>query len=388
MGLAILCFEVGHYERALEELRGLERNADEASKAFLAEFRPLAEELTYNDADEIEAQKHFDRLQTAMKDSEASPRFDPNRELQVLRTRYAATAVASAQKARLDEIEKRLAERGGKDRDKKLRLEKYQKLQALRAKVQTETRAKEGDITKSIGNIKDLLERNHHLGESQCAFGNVKNSTNILLEALDLGFRRLGPGSRRNPMDPTPLFVARIGAGLMRNLTLQHQDSGAADIRNKVDKRFADSGGEYTPWSNYCSAHRQWTAELAGRIKQNGEGLDRLEKTFQEDPEPKNLWDLAEGRETLRDYVDARALYTAVLENPEFEKVKSGDAVHRLAEIAFMFRDILEAEKLFIRMKQDYPTHPKVAQPSAFDSVTNRLNQCSDLKNKMMLQPK
>ncbi|HTF57807.1 MAG TPA: protein kinase, partial [Planctomycetota bacterium] len=364
MGLAILCFELGQYERALDELRSIERNADDPTKKFLAEFRPLADELTYNDADEIEAQKHFDRLQTAMKDPESAPRFDPNRELQVLRTRYTATALVAAQKAKLDEIEKRLAERGGKDREKKLRLERYQKIQALRARIQTETRNKEGEITKSIGNIKDLLERNYHLGESECAFGNLKNSTNILLEALDLGFRRLTGASRRNPMDPTALHVARIGAGLMRNLALQHQESGAADIRNKVDKRFADTGPEYQPWSNYCSAHRQWTAEMAGRIKQNGEGLDRLEKTLQDDPEAKNLWELADARETLRDYIDARALYTAVLENPEFEKVKSGDAVHRLAEIAFMFRDILEAEKLFLRMKQDYPTHPKVAQPN------------------------
>ena len=388
MGLAILCLEVGHYERAAEEIRGLERNADDASKKFVAEFKPLAEELVYGDADEIEAQKHFDRLQAAMKDPEFSPRFDPNRELQILRTRYAATALVAAQKSKLDEADKRLADRGGKDRDRKLRVEKYQKIQALRAKVQTETRAREGEITKSIGNIKDLLERNFHLGESQCAFGNLKNSTAILLEALELGFRRVTAVSRRNPMDPNAILLARTGAGLMRNLTLQHQEAGAADIRNKVDKRFADSGGEYPPWTGYCAACRQWTAELAGRIKQNGENLDRLEKSFQEDPEPKNLWDLAEGRETLRDYVDARALYTAVLESPDFEKVKSGDAVHRLAEIAFMFRDILEAEKLFLRLKQDYPTHPKVAQAKDFDSVNNRLNQCSDLKNKMMLQPK
>jgi serine/threonine-protein kinase len=390
MGLAVLCLEVGHFERGLEEIKGLERSTDEEVRKFVAEFKPLAAELDFLDAPEIEAQKHLERLQAAKKDLDGggSPRFDPDRALQVLRNRYPATAVVTANKAAIEDIEKKLIERGGKARDKKLREEKYQKIQALRAKVETEARAKEEEITKSIGNIRDLLERHYHLGESQLAFGDMKSSTAALSDGLDLGLKRMAAAPRRNPMDPVPNLVARIAGGLMRNYTLLRQEAKAAQIRSTVKLRFTDPTGEYEGWTLVETGFDRWVREVLALLKQHGDGLRKLEEALQENPEPKALWELAEAREKIKEYRDARGLYVAVLENPEFEHVKNGDALLRLAEVTFMFRDILEAEKLFQRMRLEYPNHVKVTSREGFDTVDFRLRQCSDLKNKMQLPSK
>jgi hypothetical protein len=386
MGLAALCLELGLYERALEDLRAIEKSPDDAARKFVAEMKPMAEDLRYLDSDEIEAQKHYDRLLLALKDPPAAPRFDVARTLQILRTRYGETEFFAAQKSKIDEIEKDRADRDVKEREKTVRAEKYRKIFAAQAEAMSESKGREAAITRGIAQLKDPIERSYHLGESQGGFGNLTGSTKALLDALDTGFRRFPPPERRNYTDPNSVmvWVARSGAGLLRNFHLQKQEARAADIRSKVDAKFSDA--KFLPWEWYKDAYDQWTPQVAERIKKHGDKLALLEKELQENPDPKVLYDLAEAQDILRNALEARGLYAALIsEYADHEKVKSGDALLRLAENTFQLRDVAKAEELYQRMKADYPAHPKVVQNMAYDSVDNRLRWCNSLKNNMGL---
>jgi len=386
MGVTVLCLELGLYERAAEELRSLEKSTDPAAVKFLAEVRPMADDLRYPDSDEIEAQKHFERLSIAVKDPVASPRFDIKKTIQVLRTRFGETEFFAAQKARVDEIEKDRADRDVKERDRTAREEKLRKILTARAAAQGASKARESDITRGLQSLKDPIERNFHLGESQLGFGYLDRSNRALIEVYDAASRKLPPPERRNAMDPMVLWVCRAGAGLMRNFHLQKQEARANDIRNKLDAKFADP--EVPAWTSYKTAHDQWTTLVADRIKKHGEKLALLDARFQENPEPQTLYELAEAHDILRNALDARGLYSALLgEFPEFEKSKSGDTLLRLAEVTYQLRDVGEAEKLYLRMKAEFPAHPKVVEKAPYisDSVDNRLKSCNYLKNNMGL---
>jgi tetratricopeptide (TPR) repeat protein len=169
----------------------------------------------------------------------------------------------------------------------------------------------------------------------------------------------------------------------MRNFHLQKQEARSLNTRNQIDTKFQD-GGAFAPWESYKAAHLSWTEQVADRIKKHGDKLAALEKDLQENPDPKLLYDLAEAHDILRNALDARGLYAALLtEYPEYEKSKSGDTLLRLAEVTYQLRDVGEAEKLYIRMKTEFATHPKVVQANAFDSVDARLKSCNYLKNNM-----
>jgi hypothetical protein len=387
MGVAVLCLELGYYERAAEDLKALEKSTDDAVRKFLAEMKPMADDWRYSDSDEIEAQKHFDRLAVALKDPPGSPRHDIARTLMILRTRFGGTEFYLAQKAKLDEIEKDRLEKDAKEREKTVRAERYRKIFAARAKVQSEARGREAEITRGLSQLKDPIERSYSYGESQCGFGNVGPSTKALLEALDLEFRRFPTPDKRDFSNPNSVmvWVARTGGSLMRNFHLQKQETRGLDIRTKIDAKFSD-GPEFFPWTMYKTAHVEWSQAAADRVKKHGDKLAALEKELQENPDAKLVYELAEAHDVLRSAVDARGLYHALMtEYPDHEKVKNGEALHRSAEMAYLMRDVVEAEKLYLKVKADYPAHPKVAQASAFDSVDNRLKSCNYLKNNMGL---
>jgi len=387
MGLTILCLEFGLYERASEELKALEKSADENVRKFLAEMKPMAEDWRYPDSDEIEAQKHYDRLQLALKDPPTSPRFDIGRTLLLFRTRFGGTDFYLAQKAKLDEIDKDRSEKDVREREKTVRAEKYRKIRDARAAVQGNTRAREAQITRGIANLKDPIERSYHYGESQCAFGNLGASTKALLDSLELAFRKWPPAEQRNYTDPNSVMVwaARTGGSLMRNFHLQKQESRGLDIRTKVDAKF-EGGPEFFPWTYMVKAHVEWAGQAADRVKKHGDKLAQIEKELQENPDAKTLYECAEAHDVLRNAVDARGLYAALIaEFPDHEKVKSGDALLRTAEMAYFLRDVAEAEALYQRVKTEYPGHPKVVAAGAFDSVDNRIRTCNSLKNNMGL---
>ncbi len=387
LGLGVLCLELGLYERAAEELKPAEKSPDDATRKLLAELRPMAENLRYPDSDEIEAQKHYERLLLALKDPVSSPRFDIAKTLDILRTRYGETEYFAAQKSRLDEIEKERTDRDARERERTVKAERHRRILAARGRVQAETKARESDITRGLANLKDPIEQRFHYGESQCGFGNLKGSTQALVDALDLGFRKFPPLDRRNYTDPNSIlfWVARTGGSLMRNFYLQRQESRAADVRNKIDAKF-DDGLEFAPWTAYKAAYDLWAQQAADRLKRHGDKLSLLEKELVENPDAKVLYELAEAHDVLRNAVDARGLYEALMkEFPDFDKVKSGDALLRQAEMTWQLRDAPEAEKLFMRVKAEYPANPRVANPAAYDSVDVRIKQCNELRNKMGL---
>ena len=387
MGLVVLCLELGQYERAAEDLKGLEKATDEAARKFLAEMKPMVDDLRYPDSDEIEAQKHFDRLTIALKDPPGTPRYDIARELLILRTRFGGTDFYLAQKLKIDEIEKDRAEKDRREREKGILAERFAKIRAARGKEQGLARGKEAEITRGIASLKDPIEKNYHYGESQCAFGNMGPSTKALLDALELSFRKFPPPAKRDFTDPNSpmVWTSRIGFSLMRNFQLQKQESRGLEYRTKIDAKFAD-GMEFFPWTNYKKAHVEWSEQVAERIKKHGDKLAALEKELQENPDPKVLFDLADSHDLLRNAVDARGLYAALIsEFPEYEKVRSGDALLRQAEMTYLMRDVVRAEELYNLMKTSYPTHPKVVQAGAWDSVDARIRSCNFLKNNMGL---
>ena len=387
MGLTILCLEFGLYERAAEEIKPLEKSTDDNVRKFLADVKPMTEDLRYPDSDEIEAQKHYDRLQLALKDPPASPRFDIARILLLFRTRFGGTDFYLAQKAKLDEIDKDRSEKDVREREKGVRAERYRKIRDARAAVQGNARAREAAITRGISNLKEPIERSYHYGESQCGFGNLGASTKALLESLDMAFRKWPSQEQRNFTDPNSVMVwaARAGGSLMRNFQLQKQEARGLDIRTKIDQKF-EGGPDFFPWTAHKTSFVEWSQQAAERVKKYGDKLALAEKELQENPDAKTLYECAEAHDVLRNAVDARGLYGALMkEFPEHEKVKSGDALLRSAEMAYLLRDVTEAEALYQRMKTEYPSHPKVVAAGAFDSVDNRIKTCNSLKNNMGL---
>jgi hypothetical protein len=377
MGVVVLDFELGLYERALEDLKPLEKSADETVKKFVAEYKPLAEELKYVDSDEIEAQKHFDRLNLALKDPPSAPRFDIARTIQLLRIRFGETEFVVAQKSKLDEIEKSRADRDVRDKEKFIRAERYRKILAARARAQGNAKARENDISRGLAGLKDPIEALYNLGESKLGFGNAKEATRLHLEAYDQVLRKFPSSDRRGPGEPTMLWAARLGGALMRDFHLQKLEPRASDIRNKLDGKF-DEGLEYEPWEWIKKAHDDWATQASDKARK----LAAAEKELQENPDAKSLYDLADAHDVLRNALEARGLYTALREEfPDFDKVKNGDALWRLAEATWQLRDVWAAEEFYLRMKSDHPTHPKVVQSGAFDSVDNRIKACTALKN-------
>ena len=385
MGVAVLCLELGLYERAAEELKAIEKSTDPAARKFLADVRPLAEDFRYPDSDEIEAQKHFERLLLAVKDG-ASPRFDIANTLKVLRTRFGETEYFLAQKSRVDEIEKDRASRDVSERERTVREEKYRKIRNARSAIQSASKSREGEITRGLAALKDPIERNYHLGESQLGFGNLSPSNRALVEVYEAAVRKFPPADRRNPWDNNVLWACRAAAGLMRNFYLQKQEFRATDIRGKLDAKFVDA--EVPAWTGYKNSYDLWTGQVADRVKKHGDKLVLLEAKLQENPDPQTLYDLAEAHDVLKNALDARGLYSALLsEFPDFEKSKNPEPLLRLAEVTYQLRDVAEAEKLYLKMRTDFPSHPKVVEKAAYivDSVENRLKSCNYLKNNMGL---
>ncbi|MBI4563386.1 MAG: protein kinase [Planctomycetes bacterium] len=387
MGLAILCFECGHFERAAEQIKYLEKTGDAEAQRFVNDYRPLAEEQRYHDCDEVEAQKHFDRLLAGMRETDppGGIRPDPDRALAALRTRYAHTTLYANQRAKIEEIEKILSERGGKERERKIREERYRKIQGILGTVQADVKAREESITAAIRNLSDPVEMRYHLGEALHAHRDLKGSTASLVEALNTAVKRVPPSDRRGP-DPAAYLMAGTGVGLMRNYVLSRQTQAANEVREKVSRHLCDDAGkEHEWWTRIKAEFDQWVKEYHAVIAKYGEKLEPLEDALRNDADAPRLWTLAAHRETLRDYIAARGLYQALIElYPDYSEVKNGNALYRLAEATFRFHDLPRAKELYQKVQLEHPQHPKVtADRRVFDGVASRLNQCADLEKKM-----
>jgi hypothetical protein len=382
LGLATLNLELGFYERAVEDLKLAEKSADEAVRKAVAELKPLAEDFRYPDSDEIEAQKHFDRLLVALKDS--TPRYDLAKTLQILRTRYGETELLASNKGKIEEIEKERADRETREKERFAKAEKYRKIDAANQAAQAQAKAKESDTLRGLSALRDPVERSFHLGEAQFGFGTVATSTKTFFDGLTVAFSKV-TGDRRNPQDQNLYWISRLGSVLMRNLHLQKQERSVSDIRSRIDAKI---GEDFGAWKAYKEAHDAWVPLATERIKKHGEKLSGLEKELQENPDPNLLYTLAETNDVLRNAFEARGWYAALLvEYPEHERSKNAETQLRFAEMTYQLRDVVEAEKLYKKFKADFPTHPKVANAPPFDltSVDNRIKSCSYLMNNMGL---
>ncbi len=377
-GLAVYAFELGQWERAAELLRVLDRVTDEEVKRFVAFYKPMAEEGRYHDADEVEAQKHLDRLEGLAKDLDSAARIDAAiRECAYLAGMYAKTRVATDKKARIEELRKLVESRGGEDAKRRKKEADYRKIQTLRSTHTGYVRERDSQIYTDLGKLPDKLERNYHTAEAYFAYREHQKSSNTLRQLLE---DLMGAAARRQP--EVTALLARGSLAAARNAVLRNDPAGAGVILAKATDALKEQNREPDWWTGLKGAHAVWMRELAEHQKRWGDRLEKLEEALQDAPEAGPLWDLAQGREVLRDYLEARVQYSVLIEMfPDHERVRNGDALWRLAETCWQFRDLADAKKWYTKLQNDHPNHRKVKGRDS-DGTYARLVAIADLEGK------
>jgi hypothetical protein len=383
--LAALCLEFGFYadargeiETVLTAMKEPQYVVSEAVKKFCEEYLSRIEKGESAELEEIEAGKHLERMDAAMKTLEyEKARF----HIDILRSRYSKTRKYKDQQAEVQKNLQTINEQGGEGFKRNIMADRLKGLQQRVSDEQTAARKTHLDVVLRLNRIEDPFEKNLYLGGAYAAAGDWRSSTEKLLEA-----RRIGEGmiARRDVgRDFVPILGGVYGE-LLRNFTLLKEKKNAEALRNDGSRRFVnpDTKMEEAWWTQLLDWHSTWSETL---LPQEEKKVARLRDEVKANPDdPQKIWALAQSSaEGVFSLFEARAYYSYLLENhPDFPQVQNGNCLHRLAEVLFACRDVREAIRRYRELGEMHRDHPKVTEPGS-TGVKSRLEDCYKLLLKM-----
>ncbi len=371
VGFAVILMEFGLYEEANRGLEGISKTveSDAVLKAFCARYLRLLADGEYTDSEEIEAIKRFARLKSFIQQGNIKAIKD---EVDLLRRRYGRTSTFQKSQSVIDEALKTIAGEGTDEDKSKLKSERWKLLEDKVAAEKNESIRRQADIVVRLQRIRDNDQRNLQLGEMYAAHGKWVDSTSRWLEA------QAGLAKLLRPREGNAGVLKALGllyVGLLRNSVVGNNPTLEKRVREEAAGRFKD-GKAHEWWNARLEEFEKWQKH---RFPGAGARLQAYLREMRENPDdPERIWRVAETYSIdLQNLSEARGYYLFLLENhPDFEQVKSGECLYRLAEILYQFKEIPEALTRYNELIESYPHHPAVKGGEEGRAVAGRREEC------------
>ncbi len=379
IGFAVYCVEFGLYEMAVEELNGLHKGAanNQPLLDWIDRMKKAIETGDTSESMEVEAEKRFARLCEALESGDVDR---ARADIDVLGTRYAETKFVAGKRKEIDEIVKKLIEKGGEQFKKSLRDDQKKRIQTERANERSEATKESTDLAARLAKIRDAIDRDLQIGEFHAAWQDWATSTTCLKRAKDAVYNALTQSRENRKQLLQRMEWAYIA--LLRNCALA--GAPGQSFKNEAFQRFTEAGAPEL-WTDAVSRFDKWEFD----VQKNKKSLPNFVKALDDEPDAQHLWDLGMQYAALRNAAEARACFQALINVfPDNDHVKSGDATYMLAEACFALRDVKEALDLYRKMTNEFKNHPKMRDKDQPDSVPARVDACYGLMTQMYPEDK
>ncbi len=378
IGFVVYCLEFGLFEQAGDELTAIQKAAagNQVVLDWIERIRKQLETGDSSESPEIDAEKHYLRLQDAVEGGDAER---ARRDIDALKTKYADTKFVESKKKEIDALIDQLIKKGGEDFKNKLKDDVKKRVEQERRNEKGAASKEASDLLARLGRVPDV-EHDLQLGEFHAGWQDWASSTTYLRKAKDKLIQMLSQSKEGRPKLLPKLELTYVG--LLRNAILS--GGNTTQVRNEALQRFSELGAADS-WTETIKSVDKWEFD----VKKFKPAIAAVVKAVDEDADPAKLWELAQLYDAARNVPEARACYRALINVfPDHDRVKSGDAYWRLAECCFSVRDIKEALELYRRIGNEFPHLLRAKEKGAIDSIPSRVEQCYALMTWMYPEEK